>query len=126
MANNKSYYAENKEYYRQKNRAWREKYPWYDCWRNAHARCEDPRNKNYQRLSAAGIICTLTKEEVIFMWNRDNASSLIIASIDRIDATKNYELCNCRFFEFIDNVNRKNQIDHPLNTISEAESAWAE
>lgn len=104
---NKEYYHSHKEYFRQKNKDWRKRNPWYDCWRNAHARCKDPRNKNYNRLSTAGIICDLTKEQVVILWKRDNASSLNIPSIDRIDSKKNYTFDNCRFIEFIDNVHRR-------------------
>lgn len=104
---NKTFYANNRESIRIKNKLWREKYPWYDCWRNAHARCEDPRNKNFKRLNAAGIKCTLTREEVAILWKRDNGHLLNIPSIDRIDPSKNYVFSNCRFIEFLDNVLRR-------------------
>lgn len=108
-------YLKNKTAILARNKLYRQKFPWYDCWRNAHARCEDPRNKNFARLKCCGIICTLTKQEVSILWKRDNASSLNIPSIDRIDTKKNYEFSNCRFVEFIDNVNRRHHKKHFLN-----------
>lgn len=112
---NKIWYANNKEACKVKNKLYREKFPWYDCWRNAHARCEDPRNKNFKHLNDAEIICTLTKEEVAILWKRDSAHLLNIPSIDRIDPKENYEFYNCRFVEFIDDVNRRHYKDHFLN-----------
>lgn len=124
----KEQYQINKDKYRQQNKAYRQKFPWYDCWRNAHARCEDPRNKNYNRLKAAGITCDLTKDQVAILWKRDNGASLIIPSIDRIEPKKNYTFDNCRFIEFIENVHRRTnpekfETEQPI--ISEAEKAWA-
>lgn len=112
MSYSSEHYQKNKLIIQARNRIYRERNPWYDCWRNAHARCEDPRNKNYAALSARGIKCTLTKEDVIFMWKRDLAPFMLRPSIDRLDANKNYELSNCRIIELIDNVARRHNPEH--------------
>lgn len=116
-------YRKNKESILASNKKFRIDNPWYDCWRNAHRRCTDPKNKNYFRMKTDGIICVLTKEEVIFMWTRDRGHLLKKPSIDRIDAKGHYEISNCRFIEFLDNVKRMHD---PSFELQPAEMAWTD
>ncbi len=70
-------------------------------------RCNSPNDRRYKRYGGRGIKVELTKEELLFLWNRDRAHLLDIPSIDRIDPDKNYCLENCRFIEKKLNTRRR-------------------
>ena len=75
------------------------KYPWYDSWQGARQRCTNPNHPSYERYGGKGITFNLTKGDVAFLWQRDNASSMERPSIDRTDPSKGYTLDNCSFME---------------------------
>lgn len=45
----------------------------------------------------------LTKDDLLYLWKRDNAINLEHPSIDRIDQAGDYSLDNCRFIEMAEN-----------------------
>lgn len=67
-------------------------------------RCENPKCSGFKRYGGRGIKCLLTVDDLRFMWNRDNAKSMVKPSIDRIDNDGHYELSNCRFIEAQENL----------------------
>lgn len=89
-----------------------EKYPWKQPFRDIKKRCNNPKNKFYKNYGGRGIKCSITEEEINFLWFRDNASEMKIPTIDRIDNDGDYELSNCRFIEKSLNVARKDQKYH--------------
>lgn len=62
-------------------------------------RCENPNAKRYHRYGGRGIKNLISREDINFLWDRDNASSLKNPSIDRIDNDGNYILDNCQIIE---------------------------
>lgn len=52
------------------------------------------------------IKCYLNIENLLFLWNRDNAEQMKSPSIDRIDSRGDYEINNCRFLELTENIRR--------------------
>ena len=70
---------------------------------NARQRCRNGHTPFYRWYGAKGIQCTLTIQQVKYLWERDGASRMTQASLDRKDATKDYCLENCQFIEMKDN-----------------------
>lgn len=83
----------------------RMKNPWYDYWRDARRRCEDPEHKNYRYYGFKGITFDLTREQCAEIWERDRAHEMDVPSIDRIDEMGHYTFDNCRFIELELNLN---------------------
>ena len=90
-------------------KAFRLRNRWYRPLEYAKRRCTDPKHKEYHRYGGRGIVCTLTREEAIYIYKRDNGDLLERPSLDRIDPEGNYSFENCRFIEWIDNVTKKFQ-----------------
>lgn len=63
------------------------------------SRCENPSNPAYCYYGGRGIKCLITKDDLAYLWNRDNADLLKKPSVDRIDNNGNYCVSNCRFIE---------------------------
>ena len=59
------------------------------------------RSKYYKNIK-----CYLTLDNLLFLWQRDNAEQMKSPSIDRIDSHGDYERNNCRFLEFAENARR--------------------
>jgi len=95
-----------------------------------HSRCNNINQQNYKYYGGRGIKNYITKEEIKFLWKRDNAFSMKCPSIDREDNDGHYCLENCRFIEMTKNVNRNSemlkipilQFDKNNNPIAEWES----
>ena len=103
------------------------KYPWYECWRSARRRCEDRSHKSYKSHGARGIKFLLTRDDCKFLWDRDNAGSLRIPSLDREDPDGDYTLENCAFIEFYENSKRHRPANFSAGTPDGAEALenWA-
>lgn len=83
------------------------RFPWMKSYKRAWTRCyNDPNSAYFQR----GIKMLMTPEDFRFLWDRDNASSMIQPSIDRKDGNKNYVRSNCRYMELVDNKRRSRKI----------------
>ena len=70
---------------------------------NIKKRCENPTNKRYARYGGRGIKNFLTYKDISFLFDRDKASEMKRASIDRKDNDGNYSIENCQFIEFVEN-----------------------
>lgn len=80
-------------------RVFRARNPWYDLYRNAKRRCEDPKQKSYKYVGGRGIKFRMSMQEVIELFIRDDGYSLECPSLDRKDASKDYTFDNCRVIE---------------------------
>ena len=98
----------NKEYKKQ----FYKKYPWKQIFNNINSRCNNPKSINYKWYGLKGIKCLITKEEIKFLWFRNEAYLMEKPSIDRKNSKKNYTFNNCQFIELIDNVIKANKESH--------------
>lgn len=73
--------------------------PWQRIAQSISSRCNNKNGRYYKK----GIKKRITPQELKILWCRDKASLLKKASIDRIDATKDYTFENCRFIELSEN-----------------------
>ena len=83
-------------------REWYKKNPWHQHYSQARNRCRD-----YNKYGKRGIKFLMTVSDFKFLWFRDKSYLLIRPSIDRIDSSGNYEMNNCRFIEYKDNLARE-------------------
>ena len=98
------YYANNPQNQLSATARWKKKNPWLWLLYGARARC---RNKNipcYGRYGGRGIKCLLTKSEIKFLWDRDNAAAMECPSLDRVDNDGHYCIENCRVMEMKENA----------------------
>lgn len=72
-------------------------------WGNMKYRCNNKNAQGYKWYGGKGIKVSMTVKDLLFIWERDNASALKKPSIDRIDSSKDYTIENCRFVEMADN-----------------------
>src|SRR3990167_728037 len=72
---------------------------------NIKQRCRNPNDPKFSSYGGRGIQALLTFRDIVTLWERDNASVLRQASIDRMDSNGHYTLENCRFIEM--SINRK-------------------
>lgn len=73
------------------------------CLQNTHKRCNVSSDKRWNRYGGRGIKNLLSYQDLSFLWDRDNASSLKKPSLDRKNVNGNYELSNCQFIEMREN-----------------------
>ena len=80
--------------------------PWSKALRYARLRCRHEKvGKGWY--FRKGIKCLLTSEEVKILWYRDKAFWMNKPTLDRIKREGDYTFENCRFLEFLDNLERK-------------------
>ena len=84
------------------------KHPWSLVLSSCKSRCSNPKQDSWPYYGGKGIKCLLTKIQIKELWFRDNASSMKIPSIDRLNSDGHYEFSNCRFIEKSENVSRAN------------------
>lgn len=75
-------------------------------WSNVNSRCGKKYDSRWKFYGGRGIKNLLTPNDLVFLWERDNAAKLSKPSLDRIDNNGNYSIENCRFIEF-----KENQMD---------------
>lgn len=90
-------------------KAYRLRYPWFRLLEYARRRCSDENHKSWMWYGGRGIQCTLTRQEAIQLWNRDEGWNLKRPSLDRIDPDSNYCFENCQFIELGANVARRHE-----------------
>ena len=90
--------ATQKKYWKWYGKHFRKTHPWWNHYRTSKWRCT-PKGPYYPRVKFY-----LTASEVKDLWFRDKAWLLKLASLDRIDSKGHYELSNCRFIEWLENV----------------------
>lgn len=81
---------------------------WVKAYHSIRHRCKD-KNTCYAK---AGIITSLTKDNLKYLWERDRADLMVKPSIDRIDTYGDYTLENCRYIELKDNLKRSKRFTH--------------
>lgn len=100
----------------------------YRIWENMKARCANPRNRNYRKYGARGIV-------VCERWRNDFAAFFADMgprpsgdhSIDRIDPNGNYEPSNCRWATQVEqNRNRRDNVTIEARGQTKCMAAWAE
>lgn len=93
---------------------------------NLNSRCENINDIKYKCYGGKGIKNLLSLDDIIYLWNRDDASKMIQPSIDRKNNKKDYILENCQFIEMEENRRKKmkkkprvhkDTIDFMLNNI---------
>lgn len=75
----------------------------YNLLHNIEGRCTNPNVNKYEYYGGRGIKNRLTRSDLEFLFERDNAVAMQTPSIDRIDSSGDYTLDNCRFIEFDEN-----------------------
>jgi hypothetical protein len=120
---NRKWREENREYYNERARRDRKNYSFYGterfklCCRlgDIKRRCNNPNHVSYKNYGGRGVKCFLTLEDLQFLWKRDKASSMKIASIHRIDNDGDYIVSNCQYLELSEHlkINHK-RIDRTL------------
>lgn len=78
--------------------------PWYLPAKYAKRRCTDPKHKEYHRYGGRGVRYTLSKEQVIEIYERDKGHLLKQPSLDRKNPDGHYEYSNVRFMERDENI----------------------
>lgn len=79
------------------------KEPWREVYYNIIHRCSNPKATLYRLYGGRGIKCLISRDEIKFLWVRDNASEMKDPTINRINPDGNYELSNCEFIERSEN-----------------------
>jgi hypothetical protein len=102
----KAYRTKNKLWIKEKETLFHIVNPWYESWRAAKERCENPKHNRYRRYGGRGIKFLLTQEQAKLLWDLDKAYLLKWPSIDRNDNNGNYEFKNCHFIEHNKNSRR--------------------
>ena len=80
------------------------KRPWLAYYYNARARCCYKKDHAYHSYGGRGIKLLMNEEDFKTLWFRDKANKMERPSIDRIDVNGNYEVKNCQFIEYYENV----------------------
>ncbi len=75
------------------------KYPWKRTLHDIIQRCENPNNSHFNAYGGRGIENSLSLEDIKFLWFRDKAHDLNVASIHRKNNNKNYTISNCQYIE---------------------------
>lgn len=106
------WYQQNKQKLTKKSKEYNKKYrkeikPWFVSFDKAKQRCTNSNNTHYRYYGGRGIKFLMTLDDFEFLWFRDKAYEMKRPSIDRIDPDGNYELNNCRFLEYLENLARK-------------------
>lgn len=99
-------YKKHYKLYNDKHLVYLKQNPWLTHGYDAKKRCVNKKNSHYMYYGGRGIKYLLTSEQVKFLWFRDKAYEMKRPSIDRIDNDGNYELNNCRFIEFLENIGK--------------------
>jgi len=93
----KAYAQAHKQDFAARARRFRQLNPWYDSWQGARQRCLNPKHPAFKHYGGRGIQFHLSKTDVQFLWNRDNAANISMPSLDRTNNESDYTLDNCRF-----------------------------
>jgi len=67
------------------------------------SRCNNTTCNIFKYYGAKGITNSLCLDDLIYLWERDQAFNLNEPSIDRINNSGNYTLSNCQFIEMSEN-----------------------
>lgn len=101
----KERYLRNREYLIAKSREQRKvyfsNYPWLKTLYSIRRRV-----KQSNFYSEHGIKNNLTPKQIKYLWFRDKAFNMGKPSIDRKNGFGDYNISNCRFIEYIDNLKR--------------------
>ena len=101
------YYLKNKAKIRERSNEWLKNYPWYRAYNSAQNRCNTNKKCNYWR---KGIKLLMKPNDFKFLWFRDKAYLMNHPSIHRINVNGNYEINNCQYVEWIENIKEGGRI----------------
>lgn len=106
-----------------------EKDPLYNVWKNLISRCNNPKDKSFQRYGARGIsVCREWAEDVgaFIEWARDSGYREGL-QIDRKDNDGPYSPENCRWATRKENCrNTRRNVIITVNGISKTQAEWCE
>lgn len=77
--------------------------PWLRTYDGILTRLRQARRGKHRQLCYVGIKMFMTREDLKFLWFRDNAAAMNSPSIDRKDGKGDYTLANCRYLEMKEN-----------------------
>ena len=99
----------------------------YRIWHNMHRRCENPKHEHYDRYGARGIqVCSEWESYDAFKKWALSSGYADDLSIDRIDASGNYEPSNCRWAtqkEQMNNISTNRTISYNGKTFTMSQFA---
>ena len=93
--------------------AYADKHPWFNHFRNAKARCENPENKSYRWYGGQGIKFNLTLSDIKNLWQASMAMDMKRPTLLRTDHNTHYTKENCTF---IDRAKMKTSLNHRRKT----------
>lgn len=102
----KAWRLKNVEHIKRYGRERSKLFPWLAAYKNALARCRNPKHKSYYLYGGRGIKLLMTPNDFKQLWFRDKAHLMERPSIDRIDKDGSYTIENCRYLELTENINR--------------------
>jgi hypothetical protein len=102
----RDYYKNNKDKEKLRFKKYIEKKPYILHLKWLRDRCNNPKDKNYNRYGGRGIKALITLNELETLWKRDKAEQMKHPSVDRIDGEKDYTFENCRFMELRENARK--------------------
>lgn len=105
----KHYQKLNAKKYQESTKKYLAERPWLMHLYEARTRCKSNSRNSSCYYIGKGIKCTLTREEIKYLWFRDNAAQMNRPSLDRKDSEKDYTVDNCQFMEFNDNSKKAYQ-----------------
>ena len=73
--------------------------------RGAQGRCKYHSPRNTKCYIEKGIKCELTYDDVLMLWRKYKASSMVKPSLDRLNENENYNIKNCRIIEWVEHRN---------------------
>lgn len=98
-------YNKNKDRILKQQKEYHIKFPWKTVWHDINKRCTNKSHSMYKYYGLKGIKNLFKNwNEIKFLWFRDNAVTMQIPSIHRIDSSKHYCIENCKFIELDNNI----------------------
>jgi hypothetical protein len=106
----------------------RQEHELYNTWRNMIRRCHDPKDKDYRLYGAKGIrVCNAWRSSMDAFLSDMGPRPSKGHTLDRIDATGNYEPGNVRWATVLEQQrNRTNNRRHPMGGRALTAPEWAE
>ena len=95
-----NYHKNNPEKEKNRKKIWRANNHWAYILYSARQRCNNSNVVNYKYYGGRGIKCLLTRDNIKYLWFRDNVYSMDRPCLHRKNNNGSYTLENCEFIEF--------------------------